>query len=86
MKISYKKTFIKSFKKLKKNEQFRVKEIISLFQKDIFNPSLNNHALQGKYKDYRSINAGGDLRLIFREKNNYFEILFLDLGTHSKLY
>ena len=86
MKILYGKKFIKSFQKLKKNEQLRVKNTIATFQNNTASTQLKNHALLGKYDGLRSINAGGDLRLIFSEKGGYIEILFLDLGTHSQLY
>lgn len=86
MNIKYKKKFLKVFEQLKKGEQKRVKKSISLFQEDIFHPLLHNHSLTGKFSGCRSLNAGGNLRLIFQEKKDYIEIIFLDLGAHSELY
>lgn len=59
MNITYRKKFIKLFKKLQKNEQIKIKKSISLFLQNIFDPQINNHSLKGEYKGCRSINAGG---------------------------
>lgn len=83
MNVSRHKDFIKDFRKLsKKKEKFA--ERILLFEKDEFNPILNNHALRGNYSGYRSINITGDLRAIYRKINN--EVMFIAIGSHSNLY
>lgn len=86
MRISRTKSFKKSYQKLTKKIQTKVDFALLLFQKDTFNPKLNNHQLKGKYNGCRSINATGDLRIIFQEKDNYIEILLIEVGTHSQLY
>ncbi len=86
MKIIYGKKFLKKFKKLKKGEQKRVYNTIKLFKNNIFDPQIHNHALKGDFLGYRSLNVGGDLRIIFSEENEYVTILFLEIGTHSFLY
>ncbi len=79
------KDFEKQLAKLPKHRRDKVIEAIELFLDKPMAPSLRNHALKGQWVGYRSISAGGDLRL-------HFEILsggvfyFVAVGTHSKLY
>ena len=84
--IDYHKNFDKEFEKLTKNDKIKVVECIELFRKDKFNPKLRNHKLSGKYSNHRSISAGGDLRLHYREKGDKITIIFVSVGSHSELY
>lgn len=84
MTIDYHKDFIKAFKKSSPKIKKKFQDRLILFEKDSFNPILNNHALSGEYEGYRSINIGGDLRAIFRKNSE--EVLFIAVGSHSKLY
>jgi len=79
------KSFIKHYKKLPVPLQSKFKERKDLFLQNPFHPLLNNHALSGEYKDYRSINITGDLRAIYEpiEKN---VAVFILIDTHSNLY
>ena len=85
MKIIFHKNFEKQYKKLSRNTQIKMHEINILFEKDRYNPILNNHALREKYSGYRSINLTGNTRIIYKmlDDNN---VLFVLIGTHSKLY
>jgi len=85
MKIGFHRHFDKQFAKLsiKQKEQFQAR--LKLFAADRYNPKLNNHALQGKYSGYRSINVSGDLRAVFFEHTSD-HIEFDYIGTHNKLY
>lgn len=77
--------FKRHYRKLSSALQIRADERLSLFSKDPFNPILNNHPLHGEYTDKRSINIGGDYRIVYRE----IEIsvyLLIDIGTHNELY
>jgi mRNA-degrading endonuclease YafQ of YafQ-DinJ toxin-antitoxin module len=56
-----------------------------VFVEDPFNPVLSNHALNGKYRAYRSINIGGDLRAVYKTIKTE-EYLFVAIGTRAKLY
>lgn len=85
MKIGFHRNFSKQYKKLRKNEQARVKERLALFFKDEFDPILNNHPLRGKYQGYRSINIAGDLRAIYKHWQAD-ERIFVAVDTHSNLY
>ena len=85
MKILFHKNFVKAYEKLGKGEKRKFKGRRHLFLQNPFHPLLNNHALQGKYQGYRSINVGGDLRAIYKElKKDLF--LLADIDTHSNLY
>lgn len=85
MKIIFHKNFEKQYKKFPDKIKQKVKERNILFVKDLYNPMLNNHALNGKYFGYRSISITGNIRIIYKflDKDT---ILFSDIGTHSKLY
>lgn len=77
-------TFLKKFKKLAPKIQARFEERLELFLKDPVDPSLNNHSVEKRFPDCRSINITGDYRAIFKlEKDT---ALFITIGTHSELY
>lgn len=89
MNIKYSATFKKQYKKAPKKIQEKVKERIILLVQDPANQLLNNHALTGKFRGYRSINITGDWRAIYSipldlksKQEYYFELV----GTHSQLY
>ncbi len=82
--IVYHKNFTKNFKKLSSTHKNKFYKRQTLFEIDEFSPILNNHALTGKYKGYRSINVSGDLRAVFKRTNN--DVMFVKIGSHSKLY
>jgi len=84
MDISYSKNFIKLAKKLRPDLRHKLQERITLFSKNPLHPALHNHALKGKYKDYRSIDVTGDMRALYLQKEN--EAIFDVVGTHSQLY
>ncbi len=66
--IRFHRNFEKQYKKLKIIERNKFKQRIDVFIKDEFNPILNNHALRGKCKGYRSINVTGDIRAIYKKE------------------
>lgn len=78
------KKFIKNFQsrispnpKLKK--QFALR--LQLFIDGVRDYPLDDHALVGTMKGLRAFSIGGDLRVVYRETNEYYE--FLDVGTHN---
>ncbi|MEK7564713.1 MAG: type II toxin-antitoxin system mRNA interferase toxin, RelE/StbE family [Patescibacteria group bacterium] len=83
--IRFHRNFEKQFQKLKANEQSKLKERLTIFLLDIFNPILNNHPLEGKYASYRSINISGDLRAIYKQDTKDVAI-FVAVNSHSHLY
>ena len=85
IKIEYHRHFIKAYHKLSKKEQSATDNRIRLFSKDPFASKLENHALSGKYKEYRSINITGDYRAVYKEIGKQ-EVILVILGLHSHLY
>lgn len=86
MQIEYSKKFVKEFKKCPVKIKNSLKTKLDVFIKDQYHPTLNNHPLNGKLKNYRSINITGDWRAIFEIIDNGRIIYFVAIGTHSKLY
>lgn len=84
MTILYHKEFLKNFKKFPLKIKDKFKERLTLFVKDEFDPTLNNHSLKGKYEGYRSINVTGDIRAVF--KRNTRDAIFVYIDSHSNLY
>ena len=84
MHISYSKNFIKQAKKLSPELRKKLQERVILFSDNPLSPILRNHALKGKYKQYRSIDITGDVRALYLQKDN--EAIFYSIGTHSQLY
>ena len=85
MHFSYSPQFRKRYAKLPKKVQARVDSRLLLFVKEPLHPLLKNHKLHGEYDDYRSINASGDLRIIYKTTKGGTVLLFA-LGTHHELY
>lgn len=79
--IKLHKDFEKQLVKLPKERR----DTIELFLDDPSEPSLRNHALTGEWAGYRSISAGGDLRLHFEVLDGNV-VYFVAVGTHSQLY
>lgn len=89
MAIEFDRKFRKAYQKANQKIKTAFEKRLTLFQKDRFQPQLNNHALTGKYKGFRSINVTGDWRALFSESTEsegIITIIFHLLGTHSKLY
>lgn len=79
------KDFEKQLAKLPKKRRDKVVDTIELFLDDSTKPSLRNHALTGEWAGYRSISAGGDLRLHFEVLDSNV-VYFVAVGTHSQLH
>ncbi len=79
------KNFLKAYKKLTTKLQNITKEKLVIFNNNPFSEELNNHKLNGKYKEYYSINITGDYRAIYKKIGEKF-VIFTIIGTHSELY
>ncbi|MEW6236320.1 MAG: type II toxin-antitoxin system mRNA interferase toxin, RelE/StbE family [Candidatus Omnitrophota bacterium] len=86
MRIELHRNFEKAFAKLNPKQRQRVKETLDLFRRNPYDPQLKNHSLHGCLKGERSISAGGDLRLIFEEEDDYRKVVFVRVGTHNQIY
>ena len=86
MNIEFDKCFKKQFTKLSPIDKKRVKQALELFQESPYAPALKNHMLMWELKDMRSLSAGFDLRMIYREKDAWKTAYFLKVGTHNQVY
>ena len=85
MKILFHREFEKRYRALSRRERKRFKEQLTVFLRDPFDSVLRNHPLKGRYRGYRSINVGGDLRALYRLLDDT-TALFVTVDTHGKLY
>jgi addiction module RelE/StbE family toxin len=84
MVISYTKAFLRQAKRLSPELKYQLQERLAQFSSNPLTPALHNHALRGKYKNYRSINVTGDVRALYMQRDD--EAIFDAVGTHSQLY
>jgi addiction module RelE/StbE family toxin len=82
--VAYSKAFIKQAKKLSPELRQKLQDKIAIFRDNPLHPSLRNHALKGRYKEYRSIDITGDVRALYLQQDK--EVIFDAVGTHSQLY
>ena len=90
VKTSY---FTKSAKKLlseNPHTAVKLKGTLELLENNPFTPALKTHKLKGKLKGFYACSVERDLRIIFDiipiKKENSFEILLLNIGTHDDVY
>lgn len=88
MKILYKKSFVKSYKKLQDKMKQKVQDTLRVFIANPQHDSLHNHNLTGVYAGKRSINVWWDMRIVFKElSDGKYELVEIhDVGTHAQLY
>ncbi|OGE73595.1 MAG: hypothetical protein A3I07_01030 [Candidatus Doudnabacteria bacterium RIFCSPLOWO2_02_FULL_42_9] len=79
------KRFKKHFDKLNSSVKKQFINRRKLFEAEPHHPILHNHVLTGDYKNCRSINVTGDVRVIFSYLDDE-TIHLIDIGTHSQLY
>jgi addiction module RelE/StbE family toxin len=84
MTVAYSRAFIKQAKKLSPDLRKKLQAKIKTFTNNPLSPALRNHALKGKYKEYRSIDITGDMRALYLQQDG--EVVFDAVGTHSQLY
>lgn len=77
--------FAKRVAKLPKKIRLALAERLRLFAHDPFSVLLNNHALHGTLRSYRSINITGDWRLMYEQYDEQ-TVRLIDIDTHSNLY
>lgn len=88
MRIQYDPDFIEELKKLNIRIRKSFKKRIKIFEKNSFDPQLNNHFLRHPYKGLRSIEITNDYRAIYEEIKIEDNLVayFLFIGTHGQLY
>lgn len=82
IKIRYRPTFIRQYKKLQPSLQEEVKEKISLFEENPHHPFLKTHKLKGKLQDFWSFSVNYAYRIIFVYENDE-TVALLVVGDHS---
>jgi len=88
MKVFYDPKFYEKLKKVDVRIRKSVKKQMLLFSKSPIDPSLRNHALQGEWQGYRSIDITNDVRAIYKKVQVREDIVayFAIFGTHRELY
>jgi mRNA-degrading endonuclease YafQ of YafQ-DinJ toxin-antitoxin module len=80
--LIFSENYHRQFKSLNRSKQDLISAALDLFVDDPFDLVLRNHELRDR-PGYRSISADHDLRIIFRQKDDYAEVLLLRVGPHS---
>jgi len=86
MNIRFLPSFQRSLKKLTPEQKQNVSMSIKLFAEHSFDPKLRNYKLHGQYEGMRSITAGYDLRILYREEDGHVLIFFIDVGSRDEVY
>lgn len=86
MRIKFKKRFTKLLDKSPSKIQNAFYEKLKIFLNEPYHPTLNNHQLRGKLREFRSFNITGDWRVMFKEFEDEDLVVFYILGAHSELY
>lgn len=85
VKARFHKTFAKQLGKYPGKIQTVFQKRLALFLRNPSNQLVLNHALTGRWLEYRSINITGDLRAVY-ELIDQDTAFFVAFGTHSQLY
>lgn len=81
------KTFEKHFlSRIAPNEKLvkQFEQRLGLFMQNVRDYPVDDHALIGNMKGLRAFSAGGDIRVVYRDVDEYYE--FLDIGSHNQVY
>ena len=87
MNIAYHQQFAKHFKRRilpQPKLVAKFKQRLKLLLTDPKNPLLADHPLKGKKKEYRSFSVTGDIRVVYKIKNDTLQLY--DIGTHNQVY
>ena len=85
--IIYRKQFKKNLQKRILVNPKLVKQFerrLKLFAEGARDYPVDDHALVGTMKGLRAFSIGGDLRVVYRETEECYELL--DVGSHSQVY
>ncbi|MBI5798722.1 MAG: type II toxin-antitoxin system mRNA interferase toxin, RelE/StbE family [Candidatus Yonathbacteria bacterium] len=83
--IIYHRNFKKMLRKLPPAVQEKFYKCLVVFLKNPHHVILGNHSLSGEWSACRSINITGDIRAVYKERENEV-IQFVAIGSHSELY
>jgi len=85
--ISRHKTFIKDMRNLRLTDMQATKlflYVAKLLNDESFPPEAKDHALQGKWSDFRELHLGGDSLLIYQTDEQH--VYLTRLGSHAQLF
>jgi addiction module RelE/StbE family toxin len=82
MKMGYKPSFLRDFKRLEPALQDAAREKIELFKDKNNHEKLKVHKLRGRLKDYYSFSISYSHRIVFQYEANDF-VVFLGVGDHD---
>jgi mRNA-degrading endonuclease YafQ of YafQ-DinJ toxin-antitoxin module len=57
---------------------------LEMFMSGVRGNPINDHGLKGKKRMFRAWSVAGDVRVVYRETQDYYE--FLDIGSHNQVY
>ena len=63
-------------------KQFEIR--LQMFIGGVRGNPLNDHGLKGTKRIFRAWSVNGDIRVVYRETEEYYE--FLDIGSHNQVY
>ena len=80
-------TFEKHFRARISHNENLVKQFefrLAMFIDVVRGRPLNDHGLKGETYMFRAWSVAGDIRVVYRETEEYYE--FLDIGSHNQVY
>lgn len=63
-------------------KQFELR--LAMFKEGLRGNPINDHGLKGRKRMFRAWSVAGDIRVVYRETDEYYE--FLDIGSHNQVY
>jgi toxin HigB-1 len=89
MKVSFSKSFIKTFDKKIKHDKLLEEEFwkcVQIFIKNPFDRQLKTHKLSGKLNELWSFSVDHHTRVVFFFTPNNQESVLVDIGGHDEVY
>jgi len=81
------KTALKRISRHKHFDRITLELVVNLLARNASLPSnYKDHALTGKFKEYRECHLKNDLLLMYQIIDNELILLLVDIGTHSDLF
>lgn len=85
MRVNFHRRFDKSYRRCSGKIRAQFKKRLKLFLGDPYNSTLENHALHGEWRDFRSITITGNYRALYHHINDE-TVEFFIIDTHGNLY
>jgi len=86
MQIDFHRGYLKAYDKLPQKIQIQAERRIAQFIQNRKEAQLRDHALTGNLIGKRSFSVTGNYRIIYQEIEEEVVFLFIDIGTHAKVY